>query len=65
MGGLGQHLTGAQCATMRGKLTMYQIIDRQTGAIVGTAKTRQTATRKRDRLDNEYGAYRYYVKEVI
>lgn len=42
----------------------YDIIDRQTKQVVGTAKTRAGATRSVDRRDNEYGAYRYYAKPV-
>lgn len=41
---------------------MYQVIDRHTGLPVGKpCKTRVAASRKVDRLDNAYGAYRYYV----
>ena len=43
---------------------MYKVVDRQTGAVVATRKTRQAANTKRDKLDNEYGSYRYYVREV-
>lgn len=39
---------------------MYQVIDGKTGAVVGTYKTRKTAKRAVDRLDNIYGGYRYY-----
>lgn len=42
----------------------YQIIDKQTGRIVGTYNNRIRARTRRDRLDNEYGAYRYIVKAV-
>ena len=44
---------------------MYQVIDRQTQAVVGTYKTRVAASRRVDKLDNAYGAYRYYVKSVV
>lgn len=44
---------------------MYQVIDKQTSQILGTFKNRKTARNKADKLDNVYGAYRYYVKEVI
>lgn len=43
---------------------MYQVIDKGTGAVMGTYKTRQRAQAKRDKLDNAYGAYHYYVKAV-
>ena len=43
---------------------MYQVIDRQTQVVVSTHKTRVQASRKVDRLDNAYGAYRYFVKSV-
>jgi len=43
----------------------YIVIDRQTGLQVGGAlSTSNRAYAKRDRLDNAYGAYRYYVKGV-
>lgn len=40
----------------------YQVIDLQTGKVVGTYKSRRMATRKADKLDLEYGAIRYAVK---
>lgn len=44
---------------------MYNIIDTKTGANVGKPyKTRRTAQRRADKLDNEYGAVRYVVREV-
>jgi hypothetical protein len=43
---------------------MFQVIDRQTGKIMGTYKTSRAASRAVDRLDNEYGGYRYYKREV-
>lgn len=42
----------------------YDIIDKQSGKVVGTAKTRAGATRSADRRDNQYGAYRYSVRAV-
>ena len=39
---------------------MFQIVDRHTGAVVATAKTRAGANRAVDKRDNAYGAYRYY-----
>lgn len=42
----------------------YDIIDRKTGFKVGSAKTRNGATRVIDRKDNEYGAYIHYAKPV-
>lgn len=42
---------------------LYIVIDRHTGLQVGCAhKTRVSASRKVDRLDNAYGAYRYSVR---
>jgi len=46
------------------KLIRYDIIDRQTKQVVGTAKTRAGATRSCDRRDNDYGAIRYYAKPI-
>ncbi len=42
----------------------FDIIDRHTGKIVATAKTRSGANKAVDRRDNAYGAYRYYAKAV-
>lgn len=44
--------------------THYEIIDKQTGATVATAKTRASASRAVDRRDNAYGAYRYFARPV-
>lgn len=43
----------------------YDIVDKLTGAIVATAKTRKGATRAVDRRDNAYGAYRYSARPVF
>lgn len=41
----------------------YKIIDKQTGNQVGGIyQTRRRASARADRLDNQYGAYRYIVK---
>lgn len=42
----------------------YQVIDKQTGTVKGTYASRIRARHRADALDNEYGAYRYYVREV-
>jgi len=42
----------------------YAVIDKHTGATVGTYASRKRAITKRDSLDNAYGGYRYFVKEV-
>ena len=43
----------------------YIIIDRITGQQVGgTYQSLRRASRRVDRLDNEYGAYRYSVRPV-
>lgn len=41
----------------------YAVIEKQTENIVTFFKSEIRAKRERDKLDNEYGAYRYYVKE--
>jgi len=43
---------------------MYEVIDRQTGKQVGIYKTHKTARRAVDRLDNAYGGYRYYARQI-
>jgi len=42
----------------------FEIIDTQTGAVVGTAKTRSSASNKKDRMDAKYGAVRYVARPV-
>jgi hypothetical protein len=42
----------------------YQVIDRMTGEVMGTYSTRSRARARRERLDLEYGAYRYFVKFI-
>lgn len=43
----------------------YQIVDRHTGKYVGKPYSNKTRARnRRDKLDNEYGGYRYYLVEV-
>jgi hypothetical protein len=49
---------------MSDHITHYEIVDRKTGLVVGTAKTRTGANRSVDRRDNEYGAYRYFARSV-
>ena len=41
----------------------YQVIDNKTSEVVGTYKTRKLARRRADKLDLEYGAIRYSVRE--
>ena len=40
----------------------YQVIDRKTGAVVGEYTSKQRARNRRDTLDLQYGAVRYFVK---
>jgi hypothetical protein len=42
----------------------YDIIDKQTGKVVGSAKTLARANASVDRRDNAYGAYRYRAHPV-
>ena len=42
----------------------YQLIDKQTGGVVGTYQKRSTAIKKRNTKDNEYGGYRFRVDLV-
>lgn len=45
---------------------MFAIIDRQTRKQIGKPyKCRKRARRRRDRLDNEYGGYKYIVVELM
>jgi hypothetical protein len=49
---------------MEKTITHYEIIDNQTKAVVGKAKTRKSASKSVDRRDNAYGAYRYSARAV-
>lgn len=53
----------AECLA-RIQIVHFAIVDKHTGRVVATAKTRRGATRAADRRDNEYGAYRYGVRAV-
>jgi hypothetical protein len=46
------------------RIIRYDIIDRHTQTIAGTAKTRSDAFEAVDRLNNAYGAYRYVERPV-
>ncbi len=45
-------------------LPIWQVIDNHTGAAISKPMARRAASRKVERLDNAYGAYRYSVKQV-
>lgn len=46
-------------------MVKYAIIDRHTGEQVGKPYTSKNRARTRvDKLDNEYGCYRYSVKQI-
>lgn len=38
----------------------YLVIDRHNQEVIGTYQTLKRASNKVDKLDNEYGGYRYY-----
>ena len=42
----------------------YEVVDRQTGHVVGKYKNKTRAKNVRDKKDNEYGSYRYSVRSV-
>lgn len=42
----------------------YQVVDGKTGQVLSTHAKRVFASRKVDRLDNAYGAYRYRVRVI-
>ena len=62
--GLGRAYPRAILLPLRKEPIVYQVIDAQTGAIVGTYSTRTRARNRADRLDLAYGAIRYYVRAV-
>ncbi len=43
---------------------LYQVIDGQTEEVIGQYETSFYAYRRADKLDNDYGAVRYYVKRI-
>lgn len=47
------------------KKEIFEIVDRQTGKVVGRMSSYIAARKRSDRLDCEYGAYRYYVRESL
>jgi hypothetical protein len=46
------------------KPVRYDIVDNHTGAVVGQSVLRNRAHASATRRDQEYGAYRYYVRAV-
>lgn len=44
---------------------MYEIVDTQTGKVVGTAKSLKAASCSCDRRDNAYGAYRFLYRNAL
>ncbi|KVU10686.1 hypothetical protein WK62_05325 [Burkholderia ubonensis] len=47
------------------RIRLYEVIDRHTGQRVGKPyATRIAASRRVDKLDNAYGAYRYYTRPI-
>lgn len=43
-------------------LTVYEVVDNKSGHVEKVFKTRKLARRYADKLDLEYGAYRYFVR---
>ena len=41
----------------------FQVVDSRTGTVMGSYSSRKMASRKADKLDLEYGAIRYAVRE--
>jgi hypothetical protein len=48
----------------RATISHFEIVDKQTGKVVATAKTRAGARRAVDRRDNAWGGYRYISRTV-
>lgn len=42
----------------------YQVIERGTDKVIGTYASRKRAQSKRDAMDNAWGGYHYYIKEI-
>lgn len=45
-------------------ISHYEIVDGHTGKVVGTAKSRASASRMVDRRDSAYGACRYTARPI-
>ena len=60
----GEALTGKADGGEISKPSMYHVIDRHTGNVVGKFKNGAAASRFLDKKDNEYGAYRYDRKPI-
>ena len=60
----GNALTGKADGGEISKPSMYHVIDRHTGNVVGKFKNGAAASRFLDKKDNEYGAYRYDRKPI-
>jgi hypothetical protein len=45
------------------RMAMFEIRERGTNQLIGTRATYKAASAYRDKLDNAFGAYHYYVKE--
>jgi hypothetical protein len=43
---------------------MYQVFDIRTGQVMGVYSSLKRATRRIDKLDMEYGAYRYSYRNL-
>jgi len=63
-GELSAKLLAATPAPARIKNPQFNLVNRRTGAIVGTYKTRRRAGTALDSKDNEYGAYVHFIHEV-
>lgn len=55
----GFYITKERC-----EYTMFIVVDRKTGDKVGSYQSVKRARNKRDKLDNEYGGYRYVIKDL-
>ena len=42
----------------------FKLIDKHTGETVGTYKLRSTAEKKKNAKDNEYGGYKFSVRQA-
>jgi hypothetical protein len=57
-----RHPGGLQCREKRSS-EMFEIRERGTNQLIGTRATYKAASAYKDKLDNAFGAYHYYVKE--
>ncbi len=61
---MNDHSVTTQAGSNEPVIVRYDLIDGHTGQVLASYKHRAAANNRRDKLDNEYGAYRYKVRAI-